>query len=31
MGFRNVLVLSAGIRGWIGASLPTESGAPAAS
>jgi rhodanese-related sulfurtransferase len=26
MGYRNVYVMSAGIRGWVGASLPTESG-----
>ena len=26
MGYGNVRVLSAGIRGWIGAGLPTESG-----
>ncbi len=26
MGYRNVLVMSAGINGWLGASLPTESG-----
>jgi rhodanese-related sulfurtransferase len=26
MGYRNVRVLSAGISGWVGASLPTESG-----
>lgn len=26
MGYRNVRVLSAGIRGWIGAGLPTDSG-----
>jgi len=28
MGYRNVLVMSAGISGWLGASLPTETGAP---
>jgi rhodanese-related sulfurtransferase len=28
MGYRNVLVMSAGISGWLAASLPTESGAP---
>jgi rhodanese-related sulfurtransferase len=28
MGFRNVLVMSAGISGWLGASLPTDSGDP---
>ena len=26
LGWRNVQVLSAGISGWVGASLPTESG-----
>jgi rhodanese-related sulfurtransferase len=26
MGYRNVYVMSAGISGWVGASLPTESG-----
>jgi rhodanese-related sulfurtransferase len=26
MGFRRVLVMSAGIRGWLDAALPTESG-----
>lgn len=26
MGYRNVFVMSAGITGWVGASLPTESG-----
>ncbi|HEX4064816.1 MAG TPA: rhodanese-like domain-containing protein [Acidobacteriaceae bacterium] len=26
MGYRNVRVLSAGISGWLGASLPTEAG-----
>jgi rhodanese-related sulfurtransferase len=26
MGYRNVYVMSAGISGWLGASLPTESG-----
>jgi rhodanese-related sulfurtransferase len=26
MGFRNVYVMSAGISGWVGTSLPTESG-----
>jgi rhodanese-related sulfurtransferase len=26
MGYRDVYVMSAGISGWIGASLPTESG-----
>lgn len=30
MGHANVLVMSAGIRGWLDASLPTESGAPRA-
>jgi rhodanese-related sulfurtransferase len=29
MGYRNVHVLSAGISGWIGAALATESGEPA--
>jgi rhodanese-related sulfurtransferase len=28
MGYRNVRVMSAGISGWLGASLPTDSGAP---
>jgi len=28
LGYRNVQVMSAGISGWVGASLPTESGAP---
>jgi rhodanese-related sulfurtransferase len=28
MGYRNVRVMSAGIAGWLGADLPTESGAP---
>jgi rhodanese-related sulfurtransferase len=28
MGYRNVYVMSAGISGWLDASLPTESGAP---
>lgn len=28
MGYRNVLVMSAGINGWVEASLPTETGAP---
>jgi rhodanese-related sulfurtransferase len=28
MGYRNVRVMSAGISGWMGASLPTESGEP---
>jgi rhodanese-related sulfurtransferase len=27
MGYRNVHVMSAGISGWLGAKLPTESGA----
>lgn len=27
MGYRNVHVMSAGISGWLGAGLPTESGA----
>jgi rhodanese-related sulfurtransferase len=31
MGYRNVLVMAAGISGWLAASLPTESGAPAKS
>ena len=26
MGYRNINVMSAGISGWVGASLPTESG-----
>ncbi len=26
MGYRNVYVMSAGISGWVGASLPTDSG-----
>jgi rhodanese-related sulfurtransferase len=26
MGYRNVYVMSAGISGWLGANLPTESG-----
>jgi rhodanese-related sulfurtransferase len=26
MGYRNVYVMSAGISGWVGAPLPTESG-----
>ena len=26
MGYRNIYVMSAGISGWVGASLPTESG-----
>lgn len=30
MGYRNVYVMSAGINGWVGASLPTEAGARAA-
>ncbi len=29
MGHRDVAVMSAGITGWLGASLPTDSGAPA--
>jgi rhodanese-related sulfurtransferase len=29
LGFRDVRVMPAGISGWIGASLPTESGEPA--
>lgn len=29
MGYRHVLVMSAGISGWRGAGLPTESGEPA--
>jgi rhodanese-related sulfurtransferase len=29
MGYRNVYVMSAGISGWINASLPTDSGEPA--
>jgi rhodanese-related sulfurtransferase len=28
MGYRDVRVMSAGISGWLGASLPTDSGAP---
>jgi rhodanese-related sulfurtransferase len=28
MGYPNVLVMSAGISGWLGASLPTDSGEP---
>jgi rhodanese-related sulfurtransferase len=28
MGYRHTYVMSAGIRGWLSASLPTESGAP---
>lgn len=28
MGYRNVRVMSAGISGWLGASLPTDSGEP---
>lgn len=28
LGWRNVSVMEAGIRGWIGASLPVESGEP---
>jgi rhodanese-related sulfurtransferase len=28
MGYRNVHVMSAGISGWLGAQLPTESGEP---
>ena len=31
MGYRNVHVMSAGISGWLGATLPTESGEPGAS
>jgi len=30
LGWRDVSVMDAGIHGWIGASLPTESGEPAA-
>ncbi len=29
LGHRDVAVMSAGISGWLGASLPTESGVPA--
>lgn len=29
LGWRNATVMSAGISGWLGASLPTESGEPA--
>jgi hypothetical protein len=31
MGYPNVLVMSAGISGWLGASLPTNSGEPGTS
>jgi rhodanese-related sulfurtransferase len=31
LGYSNVLVMSAGIAGWIGAALPTESGTPVTS
>ncbi len=30
MGYTNVQVMSAGIRGWLGAKLPTEGGRPSA-
>ena len=30
MGYRDVLVMSAGIKGWLDAALPTESGNPIA-
>jgi rhodanese-related sulfurtransferase len=31
MGYRNICVMSAGISGWVGAALPTESGKSLAS